>query len=58
MGVTGITAVFWAGMVGMLISGWGPGTYLALELSWALLPILIQLAFGADICGITVGCCY
>lgn len=49
MGVTGITAVFWAGMVGMLISGWGPGTYLALELSWALLPILIQLAFGADI---------
>ena len=26
-----------------------PGTYLGLELSWALLPIMIQLAFGADI---------
>lgn len=26
-----------------------PGTYLALELSWALIPVLIQLAFGADI---------
>lgn len=47
--VTGITAVFWAVMVGMLISGWKPGTYLALELSWALFPILIQLTFGADI---------
>lgn len=47
--VTGITAVFWAVMVGILISGWKPGTYLALELSWALFPILTQLAFGADI---------
>ena len=47
--VTGITAVFWAIMVGMLISGWKPGTYLALELSWALFPIMTQLAFGADI---------
>jgi lycopene cyclase domain-containing protein len=47
--VTGITAVFWLIMVGILISGWKPGTYLALELSWALFPILTQLAFGADI---------
>lgn len=47
--VTGITAVFWLIMAGMLLSGWKPGTYLALELSWALFPILIQLAFGADI---------
>jgi len=47
--VTGLTAVFWAVMVGILISGWGPGTYLALELSWALVPIMTQLAFGFDI---------
>ncbi|PID85553.1 MAG: beta-cyclase [Chloroflexi bacterium] len=47
--VTGITAVFWAMMVGILILGWQPGTYLALELSWALIPIMIQLAFGCDI---------
>ncbi len=47
--VTGVTAVFWAGMVGILISGWQPGTYLALELSWALIPIMIQMAFGFDI---------
>ncbi|MBE2221468.1 MAG: lycopene cyclase domain-containing protein [Anaerolineae bacterium] len=47
--VVGITAVFWAVMVAILISGWKPGTYLALELSWALFPILIQLAFGFDI---------
>jgi len=47
--VTGLTAVVWAIMVGILISGWGPGTYLALELSWALIPIITQLAFGFDI---------
>jgi lycopene cyclase domain-containing protein len=47
--VTGITAVFWLIMVGILISGWKPGTYLALELSWALIPIMTQLAFGTDI---------
>ena len=29
--------------------GFRPMTYLALELSWALIPIIIQLAFGADI---------
>ncbi|MFO7679337.1 MAG: lycopene cyclase domain-containing protein [Chloroflexota bacterium] len=47
--VTGITAVVWAVMVGILIARWQPGTYLALELSWALLPIMIQLFFGFDI---------
>lgn len=26
-----------------------PATYLTLELSWALIPIIIQLAFGADV---------
>jgi lycopene cyclase domain-containing protein len=33
----------------ILIIDWQPGTYLALELSWALLPIMLQLVFGADI---------
>ncbi len=47
--VTGITAVVWAVMVGILIFGWQPGTYLALLFSWALLPIMTQLAFGFDI---------
>jgi lycopene cyclase domain-containing protein len=41
--------VVWAGAVSILLAGWGPGTYLALELSWALPPIALQLAFGADI---------
>ncbi len=33
----------------LLFSGWKPGTYLTLILTWALLPVLIQLAYGADI---------
>lgn len=44
-----ILGVLWVGMTIMLISGWGPGTYLALELVWALPPIMLQLGFGADI---------
>jgi lycopene cyclase domain-containing protein len=47
--VVGGTAVVWFIMVGILIAGWKPGTYLALELGWALPPIMLQLAFGADI---------
>lgn len=33
----------------LLISAWAPGTYLALILVWGLPPIMLQLAFGADI---------
>jgi lycopene cyclase domain-containing protein len=33
----------------LLVSGWAPTRYLTLELSWALIPISIQLAFGADL---------
>ena len=47
--ITALCGIVWLGSLGLLISGWSPGTYLALELSWALLPIIIQLAFGADI---------
>ncbi|MCS7261193.1 MAG: lycopene cyclase domain-containing protein, partial [Anaerolineae bacterium] len=39
----------WACAVGVGMSGWKPGTYLTLILSWGLIPVLIQTAFGADI---------
>ncbi len=45
----GVTALIWLIMIAILIVGWQPGTYLALELGWALPPIMLQLGFGADI---------
>jgi len=39
----------WLGAVYLLIADWKPGAYLALILAWALPPIALQLAFGADI---------
>ena len=39
----------WVGALGVLYIGWSSGTYLALQLVWAIPPILLQLAFGADI---------
>ncbi len=39
----------WLGAVITLLAGWRPGTYLGLELGWALPPIALQLFFGADI---------
>lgn len=48
-GFTLIFALLWIGSLVLLLSGWRPGTYLALELVWALLPILLQVAFGGDI---------
>lgn len=42
-------ASLWVGAVTIWLVGWQPGTYLALELAWALPPIGLQLAFGADI---------
>jgi lycopene cyclase domain-containing protein len=44
-----LLGVVWLGMMVILVSGWQPGTYLALELAWALPPIALQLGFGADI---------
>ncbi|MGC8878184.1 MAG: lycopene cyclase domain-containing protein [Anaerolineae bacterium] len=41
--------VLWAAAVAVWISGWKPVTYLALILGWGLIPVLIQMAFGADI---------
>jgi lycopene cyclase domain-containing protein len=42
-------APIWAATTGFLLLGWRPGTYLGLELGWALLPIMLQLGFGGDI---------
>jgi len=41
--------LIWIGSVAILASGWAPGTYLGLELAWALPPIMLQLGFGADL---------
>jgi len=42
-------AVLWLPSLLILLGDWAPGTYLALELVWALPPIALQLGFGADI---------
>jgi lycopene cyclase domain-containing protein len=39
----------WLASILMLALNWKPGTYLGLELVWALPPIALQLAVGADI---------
>jgi len=46
---TGIVGLIWVASVVILAVGWQSGVYLGLELVWALPPILLQLAFGADI---------
>lgn len=51
---TGGIGVLWIISVILLILSlttldWKPYTYLALELSWGLIPLMIQLVFGADI---------
>lgn len=44
-----IATLLWLIALFLLISPWQPGTYLGLELAWALLPIMLQLGFGGDI---------
>ena len=51
---TGVIASIWFVSVVLLIltfvsDQWDAFTYLSLELSWALIPVMIQMAFGADI---------
>lgn len=51
---TWAVAIFWLIMTILLVlslisTSFDPVTYLALELSWALIPILIQLIVGADV---------
>ena len=43
------TVILWLASTALLLSGWKPGTYLALILSWALVPVTIQLFYGADL---------
>lgn len=54
MRATAIFGLIWLASTILLVltfidSQFRPGTYLSLELSWALIPVLIQLIFGADI---------
>ena len=42
-------ALVWVISTAFLFSGWRPATYLTLILSWGLLPVILQLVFGADI---------
>ncbi|WP_420643870.1 lycopene cyclase domain-containing protein [Candidatus Leptofilum sp.] len=44
-----ILGILWLSMVYILMAGWAPGTYLALILAWALLPIMLQIGYGGDI---------
>ncbi len=44
-----ISIPLWFISLGVLVAGWMPGWYLALILVWAVPPIGLQLAFGADI---------
>lgn len=44
-----VLGLVWLAAVVILFLGWSAGTYLALTLAWALPPIMLQLAFGADI---------
>jgi lycopene cyclase domain-containing protein len=44
-----VSAVIWLGSAILLAIGWQPGIYMGLELVWAVPPIALQLAFGADI---------
>jgi lycopene cyclase domain-containing protein len=41
--------IIWIISIVILLSNWQAGTYLGLELVWALPAIILQLAFGADI---------
>jgi len=44
-----IVVCVWLASTLLLLSGWQAGTYLTLILSWALIPVLLQTLFGADI---------
>ena len=46
---TAVIGLLWLASLVILLIGWQPGTYLGLELIWALPPVALQLGFGADI---------
>jgi lycopene cyclase domain-containing protein len=41
--------VLWAAALGAWLAHWPPATYLAITLTWALPPVMLQTGFGADI---------
>jgi len=45
----GVLGVVWLAVLLIPVVGWQPGTYLFLELAWALPPIALQWGFGGDI---------
>lgn len=45
----GALGVLWLSMLILLLSRWEAITYLSLTLSWALLPIMLQVGVGGDI---------
>jgi putative membrane protein len=49
LGASAVVATLWAASAVVVAAGWGPGRYAALILAWALIPILIQVGFGADL---------
>ncbi|MDZ4769505.1 MAG: lycopene cyclase domain-containing protein [Chloroflexota bacterium] len=49
LGMSAALGAVWIGAVWNLIRGRQSRTYLSLVLSWALLPIIVQVAFGGDI---------
>jgi lycopene cyclase domain-containing protein len=46
---TAVLAGLWLVAATVLIAGWQPGVYLALQLVWALPPLMLQLGVGADV---------
>lgn len=48
-GATSLASCLWIVSLLLLVTHWQPARYLALELAWALPPIMLQLAFGADL---------
>jgi lycopene cyclase domain-containing protein len=48
-GAAAAVATFWLAALLILLSEWVQGTYLALILVWALPPVILQMALGADI---------
>lgn len=45
----GATGLLWVVGLALLLAGWARGRYMALLLIWFLPPIILQVAFGADI---------
>jgi lycopene cyclase domain-containing protein len=48
-GGTLLVGLIWLAACAAWLSGWPPATYLALQLVWALPPLMLQLAFGLDV---------